>query len=218
MEVICQELLSTPKYVDKQYPKPPKPSPKFREHGKDVIPPYSVLNAEYILCLKGNNFDENKNKSRVKDNMQLPGPVARSLETSFVDTAKVVNYLDVFNLTARNISGQLQDLLKDTLPSVDLESSADEISISRQKLDTVHSTVMPLLDKLTQLSEANGEMLDRLFQFLAYGYAMHQLACRDASMLSLHGKVTQDVKQKLRLSPFAKQVLFDPEAVEKAKE
>ena len=153
----------------------------------------------------------------MKDNMQLPGPVARSLETSYVDTAKVVNYLDVFNLTARNISGQVQDLLKDVLPSFDLDSSADEITISRQKVDNVHSTIMPLLDKLTRLSEANGEMLDRVFQFLAYGYSMHQLARRDAAMLSLHGKVSQDVRQKLRLSPFAKQVLFDPEAVEKAK-
>ena len=137
MEVIRQEL-SMPKLDSKPFPKSPKPSTKFREHGKDVVPQYSVLNDEYVLCMKG-PWDDGKGKMRIKDNMQIPGPVARSMEIAFVDTSKIINYLDVFNLTTRNVSSLIQEQLKEVFPPITLDDSSDDIMVSRQKIDALQS-------------------------------------------------------------------------------
>ena len=79
MEVLRQDILNLDRLDDKVFPKPPRLSPKFREHGKHVMPGFSIVNADYILCLRGLNYDETKNRRSIKDSILIPGPIAKSM-------------------------------------------------------------------------------------------------------------------------------------------
>ena len=67
------------------------------------------------------------------------------------------------------------------------------------------------------MAESQSHMLEDSMHFLAFQMATLQLARRDSALTNLHRKVSPDVKDLLRLSPFAKTMLFDQEAVQKAK-
>ena len=219
MDILRQDLLSSGRLdFEKVFPKPPRSSPKFKEHGPDVMPNFAVVNADFILCLKGLDYDEVKNRRNIKDSILIPGPVSRTMEIANVDTFRITNYLDIFNVTIMNIAIQVQDQLKDLFPQPSLDDSNDVITISHKQLDTLYTSVLPLMDKTQLISEAAGDMLDRVFRFLAYDMSIHQLARRDAALLSLSKKVPQDIRNDLRMSPLGKQVLFDPDVVSRAKE
>ena len=215
LEQIRQKLISTDGSKDR-FPVPPKCYQKYKEHGEYLSPPQSIIQADYTLCLRGLSFKEAKGSFKVKDTVTLQGTQSRYFESSIVDLSKVMNYMDSFTLSVKTVSETVSDHLKAMQPHAD-DIEDQDVIVPLALIQKLKNVTVPLVDKITLLAEAQAHMLEDSMHFLAFQMATLQLARRDSALTNLHSKVSPDVKDMLRLSPFAKTMLFEQEAVQKAK-
>ena len=148
--------------------------------------------------------------------MTLQGTQSRNFESSIVDLSKVMNYMDSFTLCVHNVSDLVLDHLKVLQPNLD-DVDGQDVLIPYQQMVKLQNVTIPFMEKISLLAESQSQMLEDSMHFVAFQMATLQLARRDSALTNLHRKVTPDVKESLRLSPFAKTMLFSQEVVQKAK-
>ena len=166
--------------------------------------------------MKGLSYQEAKGSFRIKDSITLQGPQARHFESSIVDVSKITNYLDSFTLAINTVAASVTDHLKVLLPNMD-DVDGQDVIVPNKQMVKLQDVTIPMLQKINLLATSESQMLEDTMHFLAYQMSTLQLARRDSALQQLHTKVSPDVKEALRLSPFAKPVLFQPDVVLRAK-
>ena len=194
LEIYRQYLVDhMPTEEQRVFPESPSIPSRYAEPKDISMPTYSEVKSDFLLCRSDAKAMQKKNN---RNELLIPGKQAKDLEILMKSLSRVANYQDTFNASVAVTVKDCIEKIKECLPPLS-ENPESDVEISKENFKMFSTSVIPALQKASNLSDEIGKTCEVLFKSIAYVISVVEVAHRDTAMLDLHSKVSVDVKNDL---------------------